>query len=203
MPWATALSRIREALGVLAGTPRVLKLVWAAHAGYATALVATNALQGLAPAAGAWLNKLLMDAVAAALFGTSGELAPLSPLGDLDPWSAAPAIFGLFTLWFIFTIVRRSLNPLQDLVRQHLGDYLTRDVNLLILDKANSLRDITFFESPRFHDLLQKARNEVQWRPFATVTTVLFMLRQLIVLTTMLAFVVAFSPDVAVLDVVF
>ncbi|HET7767155.1 MAG TPA: ABC transporter ATP-binding protein, partial [Chloroflexota bacterium] len=198
-----ALSRIREALGVLAGTPRVLKLVWAAHAGYATALVATNALQGLAPAAGAWLNKLLMDAVAAALFGpNSGQLGSLSPLGASDPWSAAPAIFGLFILWFAFTIVRRSLNPLQDLVRQHLGDYLTRDLNLLILDKANSLRDITFFESPRFHDLLQKARNEVQWRPFATVSTVLFMLQQLIVLTTMLGFVLAFSPGLALLIVV-
>lgn len=156
-----ALSRIREALGVLAGTPRVLKLVWAAHAGYATALVATNALQGLAPAAGAWLNKLLMDAVTGALFGASS-----------DTPDNTPAILGLFILWGAFTIVRRSLNPLQDLVRQHLGDYLTRDLNLPILDKANSLRDITFFESPRFHDLLQKARNEVQWRPLNITRTV-------------------------------
>jgi ATP-binding cassette, subfamily B, bacterial len=189
------LTRAREAAGVLAGTPRVLKLVWHAHAGLAAALIGLNVLQGVSPAIGAWLNKLLMDSVAGSLFG--GGVVVDSTRAP----STAP-VFVLFVLWAAFTIVRRSLNPIQDLVRQHLGDYLTRDVNLLILDKANSLRDITFFESPRFHDLLQKARNDVQWRPSDIASTVTYILQQVIVIGSMLAFLVAFSPRVALLIVV-
>src|SRR5919108_6630464 len=66
-----AVQRVREAVRVLAGTPRVLRLVWEAHPGYATALVALNVVQGLEPLAQLWLTKLIVDAVAAALGATS------------------------------------------------------------------------------------------------------------------------------------
>lgn len=178
-----------------------MQLVWRAHRLFAIALVAFAVIQGVTPAAMAWLNKRLMDAVAATLFvrdgASSGAGVSATGVGD-----ATPAIVGLFALWAAYAVVRRAIDPIQELVQQQLGDYVTRDVNLLVLDKSNSLKDITFFESPRFHDLLQKARNEVGWRPFAIVRTVTWFAQQVIAFTSMLAFLVAYSAPLALLLVV-
>jgi hypothetical protein len=57
----------REALRVLGGTPRVLRLVWDAHPGYAVLLLAIGLAQGLVPLAELWIFKQLVDAVAAAV----------------------------------------------------------------------------------------------------------------------------------------
>jgi ATP-binding cassette, subfamily B, bacterial len=183
------VERARNLFGVLSGTPRVLRLVWRAHPLFAVVLLGINTVQGLMPATLAWLNKLLMDAVAAAVFGTA------------DALQEAPRVYALLGVWALFLVGRASLGPVQDLVRQHLADYLTRDVNLLILHKANSFRDITFFESARFHDLLQKARNEVGWRPFQIVSTFTYLLQQVLGFSSMLAFLVSFSPSIALLVV--
>ena len=63
---ALGIASAREAARVLAGTPRVLRLVWEVHPGYATALLAIGVAQGLVPLAEMWIFQHLVDAVAAA-----------------------------------------------------------------------------------------------------------------------------------------
>ena len=72
-----ALKQVREALRVLAGTPRVLRLVWEAHPWFAAALLAIGVAQGLVPLAEMWIFKHLVDALAAsvALAGSGAAAA--------------------------------------------------------------------------------------------------------------------------------
>ena len=51
--WA---KQVGEALHVLAGTPRVLRLVWEAHPALAAGVVGLNAVQGLVPLAQVWIT---------------------------------------------------------------------------------------------------------------------------------------------------
>src|ERR671935_27019 len=62
-----ATRQVREALRVLAGTPRVLRLVWDAHPGFALLLLAIGLAQGLVPLVEMWIFKHLVDAVAASV----------------------------------------------------------------------------------------------------------------------------------------
>src|SRR5215213_440052 len=61
------VGQARDIVGNLAGTTRVMGLVWAAHPGYATALVALNVLQGVEPLAQIWVTKLVLDAIVGAM----------------------------------------------------------------------------------------------------------------------------------------
>ena len=130
-PWARLRTRaaaagaaVRETGQVLAGTPRALRMVWEAHPGYATALLALNLLQGLLPLAQLWVVKLLVDAAVAA----AGGGVP----------AVAAATAGLAVLAGVVALAGNALDPAAALVQQQLGDHLTREVNRRVLRKANS-----------------------------------------------------------------
>jgi hypothetical protein len=88
-----AAQRVREPVAVLAGTPQALGLVWGAHRGLATLLVAISAVQGLLPLAHVWLTTQIIDAVAGAL----GLGAPPAAAGGaaLLPPGAGPRVAAL------------------------------------------------------------------------------------------------------------
>ena len=84
-------------------------------------------------------------------------------MGASRPSPAATA--GLAVLAGAVALAGNALDPAAALVQQQLGDHLTREVNRRVLRKANSLADVSFFESPRFYDFLQRAQNEAAFRP--------------------------------------
>ncbi len=181
------LRQAREALRVLAGTPRVLVLVWQAHAGYATALVAINAAQGLVPLAQVWITKLVIDAVAAAV--RTG--AP--------PGSVVTAyVAKLVVLFALVSLVSQALQPAARLVQAELSSHLTRAITIRILRKANSFVDLSFFESPRFFDFLQRAQNEAGYRPLNMVQAFAAMIQSAIGLVSMVVVLLTFRPWLAV-----
>ena len=155
----------RDAASVILGTARTVRLVWEAHAGYAAAVVALNVIQGLLPLAQAWLTKLIVDAIVVAVRGDLSDAAIRSPLrGSPGLWSS---VWELIILFGMVTLASQALQPATQLVQAQLGDYLTRTVNVRILRKANSLVDLSFFESPTFYDFLQRAQHEAGYRPMS------------------------------------
>ena len=64
----TCMQKLRtEAGATLAGIPRALKLVWQSHRGYTIGMVFFSVIFGFLPAITAWVGKLLIDAVVAAM----------------------------------------------------------------------------------------------------------------------------------------
>jgi ABC-type multidrug transport system fused ATPase/permease subunit len=57
----------RNARTTLAGAPRAFALVWQAHRGFTLALALFSILAGIIPTASAWISKLLIDEVVAAV----------------------------------------------------------------------------------------------------------------------------------------
>ena len=81
------LATLRAAVGsTLAGLPRVLALVWSTSRWLTLALGALALIGGLVPALSAWLTKLFVDAVVAAV-EAGGTPATVQPL----IWLAAAA----------------------------------------------------------------------------------------------------------------
>ena len=188
--------RVQEPMAVLAGTPRAVGLVREAHRGYVTLLVAISAVQGLLPLGQVWLNKLIIDAVAAAL----GIGAPLEAASSdaLLPQSTVPRVLTLLAGVGVLTLLSQAMDPATRLVQQELTDHVTRGIQMHILRKSNSLVDIAFFESPRFHDLLQRAQQDANWRPIQMLNQLASLLRGVIGLLSMLTVLAAFAPLLAV-----
>lgn len=186
LPWPKRwLKEVREALRVMAGTPRVLKLVWNSHPKFTAILIGANLLLGLAPLSEMWIVKLIIDSVA--LCVKSGEFYA----------SRQAHVFGLLTALALVRVVSNSMEPTVRLVQEQLGDHLVRDINLMILRKANSLADISVFENPAFYDKLTRAQNEASYRPLSILSNVTTMSRSCVGLISMICVLASFQPLLA------
>src|SRR5207248_2446509 len=135
MPMRSAFEGIRKVLAVLAGTPRVFGLVWGAHPTFAAAVLALNVFQGLSPLASAWLNKLVLDAVAGAVTRPGDAMAAASAVGLLLLVRAG------------YQALNAASNAPARYCWQQLTDHTTRRLERMIMTKATSLKGIAFFES--------------------------------------------------------
>ena len=147
------IANLQSFASQLAFLPRTLRIVWAASRRWTLAWAILLVVQGLLPAATVYLTGLLVDSVAAALGGgTSLE----------NIW---PTVF-LGALMAGVMLLTQVLQSLMEWVRTAQAEYLRDYVSVLIHDKVTRL-DLAFFESPKYHDRLFQARNDLHSRPLA------------------------------------
>lgn len=154
-----------------AQVPRTLALVWRSSPRTTIVLgLLTFVAAGLPPLI-AWVGKKIIDAVVA---GSTEETLRwvLVELGVV----AAQAL------------VQRSLA----LLRQTLGARLALDVNLSILEKAQTL-ELRHFEDPEFYDQLTRARREASSRPISVVTEIFQLGQNVLTLAGYAALLLQFS----------
>ncbi|HEX4467010.1 MAG TPA: ABC transporter ATP-binding protein, partial [Solirubrobacteraceae bacterium] len=161
---------------------RTLGLVWRSSPGGTTALGVLTVLAASLPPLTAYLGKLIIDAVIAAHAAAAG--APR------DVAVARAIRFVLFELAAVggSALLERALG----LVRQNVGSRLGIDVNVAILQKAQTL-DLRHFEDPEFYDKLTRARREASSRPLSLIQGNFQLLRNALTLAGYIALLVRFS----------
>lgn len=196
------LKKILEAVSVIAQTPRVATLVWKAHPGLTLALVFLTFFSGLIPLAMLWISKLLIDV-----------LIPLSSQIVTDPgekpgrtvvlpFIILVPVIGVIGLRTAIRLVADCISPTLTYIQQQLSDFLVRDVNRAILKKANSLPDISVFETPSFYDLLSRAQSAASYRPVQMVRDLSSLLKNLIGALFIVALLVSVEPWLAIAVIV-
>ena len=157
---------VRELLEQLPGT---LRLVWQADRVNALLLVLSSLLLSLQPAAMAYVAKLIVDGVVAALKAptAAGRRQVLLFVG----LELALALVGL--------VLRRFNVLLNALLRARLGNL----INELILEKSLTL-ELKHFEDPSLYDKLQNARREASARPLSLATAALEIITSLVMLAS-------------------
>jgi ATP-binding cassette, subfamily B, bacterial len=178
-PPPKGLARLR---GSFSYTGRALKLVWRSSPGGTIALaVLTVVSAALAPGI-AWVGKMIVDSVVAAREATGAALDPA--IRQAVKWVVIE--LGLVAL---AALLERTLG----LIRQLVGARLGIDVNLMILEKALTLK-LRHFEDSEFYDKLTKARREASSRPLSLVQENFQVLRNGLTLAGYIALLVSFSP---------
>jgi ATP-binding cassette subfamily B protein/ATP-binding cassette subfamily C protein len=146
---------LREVIRELPGT---LKLVWEADKRNALLLAALEGIAALQPAALAYVAKLIVDGVVAAV-----------KLGTPEARERVLWLVGLeLALGLSMSLLRRLDALLNSLVRARLGNL----INERILEKALTL-ELRHFEDPSLYDKLQNARREASSRPLSLAMAVL------------------------------
>ena len=165
--------------------PRVLKIVWNAQPVSTLLLGLLNIAQGVVPALTAWISKLLIDAVVLAIRekGDHGSL-------QVVIWLVV-AQFGVQGLSSL-------LQTLANIVQQLLQEQLSYSVQLLVMEKANTL-DLSFFEDAKFYDALQQAQREAASRPIGMISQTFGLGRTVVTLVSMLVVLSQLAWWVAIL----
>jgi ATP-binding cassette subfamily B protein len=143
--------RLRDILRVA----RALKLVWAVAPGRASVGIVLTILQGVLPAAAAWLTKIIVDAVA-------------QGVGGQDPESVFRHVALLIVLAGGVALAAVLLRSAQTLVDETLGQVVSDHVTDLIHARSVAV-DLEYYENPRYHDALYRAQQEAPYRPSSIV----------------------------------
>jgi ATP-binding cassette subfamily B protein len=169
---------------VILYTRRALQLVWATSRNLTVALASLTLIAGLLPPTVAWVGAQRLDAVLQTI--DSGLLADER---------ATLAWIGLEALLVIsLAVCRKGLDTSQSLLRALLG----HRVNMLILDKAQSL-ELEDFEDAELYDRMTQARREASSRPLSLVRRSFGLVQNALSLASFGALLAAYSPLAVVL----
>ncbi len=156
---------------------RAMALVWATSPALTLALGALTLVAGLLPAGIAWVGKLLVDSVVAAMQGDG-------PTREVWLWLSLEA--GLVAA---MAAVQTGLNICNSLLRAS----LSQRVNVMILEKAQQL-ELAQLEDAEFYDRLTRARREASTRPLALVQKTFGVIQNGIAILSFSGLLLAFSP---------
>ncbi|GCE29584.1 multidrug ABC transporter permease [Dictyobacter alpinus] len=164
--------------------PRVLGLVWDAHPWLLLAMAFVTLLSAFVPVAQVILVGLLIDRTLEAI--THQTLDPI--------WF--PVILQL-----IISLLNQLLLNLDSLIQALLQDRVSSHIQLMILQKADTL-DLSFFEDPDFYDTLRYASQESQNRPITMITQTFNLCQTVVTLLSLCAFLFRLSWWIALVGLV-
>lgn len=153
-------------------TPRTLRLSWTAAPYLTLTLAVLTCFGAFLPLSIAYVGKLIIDAVVGGQSDTTLQWV-LVELG----------LIAAQTLNF------RALG----LNRQLLGARLSITINLMILEKSQTL-DLKHFEDPEFYDSLTRARREASSRPLSVITDSFQLLQNSLTVFGFIALLLSYNP---------
>ncbi len=165
---------------------RAFAIVWEAHPRSAQAMAACTVVGALLPAAQAWIGKLIVDGVVAAISGQVGAQAGLT------------AILPLLLAEFGLVLLGAAVAQGRSLAEHVLHARLNLAINTRIIRKALDL-DLTHFENADYYDKLQNARREADWRGLQIVNGGFYLVQNILTLLSFSALLLRFSPLLALI----
>ncbi len=175
-------SPLSRFLGVFRYSAVAMRIVWDTSAPLMIAMALTTLIVGLLPAAIASVGGLFVDAVAGAL-GSAGAAA------EVARSEAITFVYIEVGLVLLMTAAQQANTVCQAILRVLLGN----KINVMILEKALTL-ELAHFEDAEYYDKLVRARREASSRPLSLVTKTFNLLRNVISLIAIGAFLFQFSP---------
>lgn len=157
---------------------RGLSLVWQAAPGWTVAWAILLLVQGLVPAALAFLSRLIVSRLTVAL--AERTVAAFSPL-----WIPV----GLIALVGVLTFV---LSSLLNWVRSYQAELVQNHVQNLIQAQAVAL-DLEFYEKPSSYDLLFRSRADAISQPTSLLESLGNILQNGLTITTLVLLLAAYS----------
>lgn len=172
----------KNMLGVFRYSRRAIDLVWKTSPALTIGLAMATLVAGVTPAAMAYVGQLIVDAVVAAMESYKQDQV-------LHYQTALSYVLLEGILVLVIAAAQRALTAQQAILQGLLG----QKVNLLILEKAQSLT-LSHFEDSEFYDKLVRARREASSRPLALVNKTFALLQNAITLSSFAVLLWHFSP---------
>ncbi|WP_285640749.1 ABC transporter ATP-binding protein [Lentzea sp. NBRC 102530] len=175
------LKRVRTSVvGTVRGLPKVARLTWEASPALTIVLALITVLAGLLPTVTAYVAKLLLDSVVAAIQGTG----------------TTRDIVNVALFQFAVLAGTALSSALTSIAQSLLQERMTLTIRHRVMAHASDLH-LAYFEGSTSYDMLRQAAQEAPTRPLAMMNSALGLLRTLITFSSMIALLVAISPLLA------
>jgi len=159
---------MKQVTGAFTSLPRVLKLVWDTSALLTIMLGILSVLQGFTPAFSVWITNLVINGV----------------VEGIRIHSADPVLVPVL-LQLGISLLSSLLGTLSNIVQQLLQERVSNRVQLLILEKSNTL-DLSFFENPEFYDKMRQATDQSTYQPVTMISQTFGLARTAITMFSMI-----------------
>ena len=178
--------------GVFRYSKRAIQLVWRTNRRLTIGFAAATLVAAVLPAAAAWVGRLIVDAVVAAMAEVEAGAAWRDAARPALQWIALEGVImaGLAG-------AQRALAVCQSLLQAQLG----YRVNEMILEKAVTL-DLEHFEDSEFYDKLTRARRQASSRPVSLVVKTFGLIQNMVSVATFAVLLLRFSPWAVLLLIV-
>ncbi len=187
----TGTASVGRFLSVFRYGALAMRLVWNTSAGLTVIMAVATIANGVLPASIAFVGGLFVDAVAGAL--TAEDAAAITE-------ARSSALFYVLVEAGL-VLVMTGAQRLTTVSRSILQVLLANKINVMIIEKALTL-EMSHFEDAEYYDKLLRARREASSRPLGLVVKTFDLMRDLIALAAIGAWLFQFSPWVVVLLVV-
>ncbi|HYL42411.1 MAG TPA: hypothetical protein VEU97_03410, partial [Ktedonobacteraceae bacterium] len=173
----------KQVLGAFASLPRVMRLVWSTSALFTAWLGILSLLQGFSPALSVWITGLVIDSV----------------VTGIRTHSPNPIWFpvGLQLAVLLFS---NLLSTLSNIVQQLLQEKVSNRVQILILEKADTL-DLAFFENPEFYDKMRQAADQSTYQPVSMISQTFDLFRTAVTMFSMIFLLLQLSWWLAIVAI--
>ncbi len=178
----------QKILALLGNTPRLVRLVWAAAPVWLLVNLVITLLGSLIPVAQLYIAKLIVDQV-------------VLLVGDGGSAGFTQYLLLLIGTGFGLMLLSSFLQQVKSYASQVLSDQFLLNANVQLLRQAMRL-DLAHYESPEFHDILNRAQQSGSNYPMRVMTLTLNLLGQFTRLAGLLALLLRFNPTVMLLLVV-
>ena len=159
---------MKQVSGAFTSLPRVLKLVWDTSVLFTIMLGILNILQGFTPAFSVWITNLVINGV----------------VEGIRIHSAAPVWLPVL-LQLGISLFSSLLGTLSNIVQQLLQERVSNRVQLMILEKSNTL-DLSYFENPEFYDKMRQAADQSTYQPVSMISQTFGLARTAITMFSMI-----------------
>ncbi|MFI7122612.1 ABC transporter ATP-binding protein [Amycolatopsis sp. NPDC049868] len=166
--------------GTVRGLPKVAKLTWQASPALTIVITLVTLLSGLLPTATAYIAKLLIDSVVAAIQGHGTK----------------SAIVGVALFQFGILVLNAVSQALTTYGQSLLQERMTLTIRHQVMDHASKLH-LSYFEGSASYDMLRQAAQEAPTRPLSMMNSALGLVRTVITFGSMIALLVSISPLLA------
>lgn len=170
-------TRIESAQTLLAHLRWVLRLVWTCQPILVATVVGATLLQSLIPAATAYVSKLIVDSVVRA---TS------------QPEQGWSLVVQVVLIAFALALAGSVVGSVAQLARDLLANRLFGHINEMIITHASSL-ELSHFEDPSFHDMLERAKTEAGDRPLSLISHLLTVASSVVMISSFLFLLMHFN----------
>ena len=160
---------LRQVPIAFASIPRVMKLVLSASALFTVLMGILSILQGFMPALSIEITRLVVASVESGI-----RIHSINPI-----WFPVGLQLGVVLLTSL-------LGTLGNIVQQLLQEKVSNKIQLLVLEKSNTL-DLSFFEDPAFYDKLRQATDQSTYQPVSMISQTFDLFRTMVTLFSVIA----------------
>ena len=160
---------LRQVPIAFASIPRVMRLVLSASVLFTALMGVLSILQGFLPALSIEITRIVVNSVEIGIRRHS-----INPI-----WIPVGLQLGVVLLTSL-------LSTLGNIVQQLLQEKVSNKIQLLVLEKSNTL-DLSFFEDPTFYDKLRQATDQSTYQPVSMISQTFDLFRTIVTLFSVIA----------------